>query len=296
MRELFFKLFEMSHFNTGIKVTAFSVPHIVYLLLIAGAIVGLYFAFRKSTDEKKKRLFDIMVITLLVSYLSDFFVHEFVHANEVGGNLVGGGLNMDKLPFHICTVLCPIAVVVQFNGKARKHFLEPVALLAVLAPMMYLVYPASIGSGEPWCYQAVQTMFYHGLLMAWGILHIALGAVKPNLKKSWKAAALLVGITLWAKLGNVLLEHNWFFLEEDAFYIGLVANGIIPAWVLMIINPIVFFAAVLGVYGVYYLVMWIKGKVKGKKEEVAPAETAEETVVAPTEVEEEAAAAEVKEA
>ena len=42
--------------------------------------------------------------------------------------------------------------------------------------------------------------------------------------------------------------HNWFFLEEDAFYIGLVANGIIPKWLLMIVNPVVFFIAVLIIY------------------------------------------------
>ena len=42
MRDLFFKLFEMSHFDTGIKITAFSVPHIVYMVLIFGAIIGAW--------------------------------------------------------------------------------------------------------------------------------------------------------------------------------------------------------------------------------------------------------------
>jgi len=259
MRELFFKLFEMSHFDTGISVTAFSISHIVYLVLIVGAILCLYFGFRGATYEKKKKLLDLMIVILTVSYISDFFVHEFVYADIVDGAFVGGGLNMDKLPFHICTVLCPVAAFVQFNGKLNK-FIEPVAMLAVLAPMMYLVYPASIGSGEPWCYQAVQTMFYHGTLMAWGILNLSFGIVKPDIKKSYMAAILLVGITLWAKLGNVLLMHNWFFLEEDAFYIGLVENGIIPKWLLMVINPIVFFTAVLALYGVYYLIMHLKSK------------------------------------
>lgn len=254
MRDLFFKLFEMSHFDTGISVTAFSLSHLVYLVLIVGAIVGLYFKFRNSPYDTKKKLLDVLIILLTVSYISDFFVHEFVYADEVDGVLVGGGLNMDKLPFHICTVLCPIAAFVQFNGKLNK-FLEPVAMLAALAPMMYIVYPASIGSGEPWCYQAVQTMFYHGTLMAWGILNLALGVLKPDIKNCYKAAILLGGITLWAKLGNLLLEHNWFFLEEDAFYIGLVENGIIPKWLLMIANPVVFFLAVLLLYGVYYLIL-----------------------------------------
>ena len=46
MRDLFFKIFEMSHFNTGISVTAFSIPHFVYLALIFGALFLLYFKFK----------------------------------------------------------------------------------------------------------------------------------------------------------------------------------------------------------------------------------------------------------
>ena len=241
MRNLFFKLFEMSHFGTGIRITAFSVPHIIYMVLIFGMIVGAWLLLRKKSDTVKTQALRILCYGIVISYLSDFFVHEFVY----------GGLNTDKLPFHICTVLCPLAAFAQFNRNG-KRIMEPVAMLAVLAPMMYLCYPASIGDGEPWCYQAVQTMFYHGVLMAWGILTLALGAVKPNIRCIWKSGVLLAGITLWAKLGNLLLQHNWFFLEEDAFYIGLVANGIIPKWLLMIINPVVFFLAVLALYGVCY--------------------------------------------
>lgn len=253
MRDLFFKLFEMSHFNTGIKITPFSAAHIVYLVLIFGSVIALGLIFRKKDNAAKECLLRLLCYALVFSYISDFFFHEFVY----------GGLNMDKLPFHICTVLCPLAAIAQFNRKGDK-IREPVVMLAVLSPMMYLCYPASVGDGEPWCYQAVQTMFFHGVLMAWGILSIALGAVKPNARHIWKSAVLLVGITLWAKLGNVLMLHNWFFLEEDAFYIGLVANGIIPKWALMIANPVVFLLAVLALYGVCHMV-----QAKGKKKETA---------------------------
>ena len=244
MKNLFIKLFEMSHFNTGISITPFSIAHIVYLVLIFGSIVLGWLCFRGKTAEQKEKLLRTLAYALVISYISDFFFHEFVY----------GGLNSDKLPFHICTVLCPLVCFAQFNRNGHK-FKEPMVILSVLAPMMYLCYPASVGSGEPWCYQAVQTMFFHGVLMAWGILNIALGEVKPDIHKCWQSGLLLVGIMLWAKLGNTLFtDRNWFFLEEDAFYIGLVANGIIPKWSLMIINPVVFFLAVLAVYGVCYAV------------------------------------------
>ncbi|MBO5374083.1 MAG: YwaF family protein [Clostridia bacterium] len=268
MRDLFFKLFEQSHFDTGIKVTAFSLSHFVYLFLIIGGIVLGYFLLRNSTMERKTQVMRILVYLLVISYISDFFVHEFVYADyDEAGNLIsGGGLKMDKLPFHICTVLCPLIAFAQFN-KRFERVVEPIVALSCLAPLMYIAYPASVGSGEPWCYQTVQTMFFHGILLAWGILYIALGMVKLDIKNIWKSAVALVCITLWAKLGNILLDHNWFFLEEDAFYIGLVENGIIPKWLLMIINPVVFFLAVLALYGIYYLVIHLRAKMAEKKQE-----------------------------
>lgn len=241
MREFCFRLFEMSHFDSGIKVTPFSGAHIVYMLLIFGGIAGLWYYLRVRNPARRERVLRLLAYALVFSYLSDFFVHEFVY----------NGLNTDKLPFHLCTVLCPLVAVAQFRRNGYR-LAEPVAILAILGPLMYLCYPASIGEGEPWCYQAVQTMFYHGVLLAWGLLSVGSGAVSLNIRNARKSGVLLVAITLWAKLGNLLMEHNWFFLEEDALYIGLVGNGMIPKWSLMVINPVVFFLAVLAVYGVYY--------------------------------------------
>ncbi len=256
MRDLFFKLFSSSHFDTGIKVTAFSLSHFVYLALIIGGVVGGFFLLRKRGLSVKEKALRILAYALIISYLSDFFVHEFVY----------GGLNTDKLPFHICTVLCPLVGIAQFNKRGDK-IKEPIVMLSIIAPLMYIVYPASIGDGEPWCYQAVQTMFYHGVLFAWGLLNVALGVVKPKIKNSWKALVALVCITFWAKLGNILMEHNWFFLEEDAFYIGLVEQGVIPKWLLMIVNPAVFFLAVLAIYGVVYGVEKFANKKERKAKE-----------------------------
>ena len=95
MRELFLKLFEQSHFNTGISITPFSLSHIVYLILIAGGIVlGAYLLKNKSV-EKKEKVLRVLAAVLVISYVSDFFMHDFVY----------GGMNMDKLPFHICGAL-----------------------------------------------------------------------------------------------------------------------------------------------------------------------------------------------
>lgn len=251
MRDLFFKLFEMSHFDSGIKITPFSVSHIVYLLLIGGSIVACWLWMRRKDTDCKERVLRFLAYAVVISYISDFFVHEFVYGDVI----------IDKLPFHICTVLCPLIAYAQFNRKGGR-ILEPIVILSCLAPTMYLSFPASVGEGEPWCYQAVQTMFYHGVQLGWGILSIAFGKVKPNIRNCWKSAAVLVLVTLWSAFGNSLYENkNWFFLQEDAFYIGLVSGGIIPQWSLMIINPLVFFLAVLAMYLVCH---WIQSAGKKK--------------------------------
>lgn len=254
MRDLFFKLFGDSHFNTGITITAFSLPHIVYLLLIGGAICLAAYLFKGKDMQTKEKTLRFLAYALVISYLSDFFVHDFVY----------GGMEIDKLPFHLCTVMCPVVAFTQFNKKFEK-FLEPVTALAIVGPLMYLTYPASIGSGEPWCYQAVQTMFFHGVELAWGILNLVSGKVQFKMNNIWKAAVGLALITLWAKFGNLILEKNWFFLEEDAFYIGLVESGAIPKWSLMIFTPAGVFLIVLAIYGIYYGVKALRAKWAAKE-------------------------------
>lgn len=255
MRELFFKLFESSHFNTGISITAFSVSHIVYLILIFGGVFLAGYLLKNKDMCVKEKALRFLAYALVVSYLSDFFVHDFVY----------GGISIDKLPFHLCTVMCPVIAFTQFNKKFER-FLEPVTALAIVGPLMYIAYPASIGDGEPWCYQAVQTMFFHGVELAWGILNLLTGKVQLQIKNIWKSAVGLAIITVWAKFGNLILEHNWFFLEEDAFYIGLVGSGAIPKWSLMIFTPAGVFLIVLAVYGIYYGVNAIIEKRKAVKE------------------------------
>ncbi len=242
IRDLFSVLFEQSHFNTGISVKPYNLPHIVYLLLIFGTMAFLYFKFNQKSAQAQEKLMRGLVYALMLSYLSDFFVQQFVY----------GGMTEEKLPFHICIVTAVLTPVAQFNRKGYK-LLEPVAVLSVLSSLMYLGFPASVGGGEPWCYQTVQVMFFHGVQLIWGVLNLLFGIVRPDFKNIWKPGVLLLSITLWAKLGNLMYDRNFFFLEEDAFFIGLVEKGVIDAWVLMIVNPLVYFAAVAVLYGVYQL-------------------------------------------
>ena len=261
MRDLFFKLFEDSHFNSGINISAFSLTHLIYIVLIFGSVFLLWKFNHNKSEQQKQQVLRYIAYAIVFAYLGDFFVHDFVY----------GGMNIDKLPFHVCTVLCPLVAIAQFNHKGYR-IAEPVVVLATLAPLMYLCFPMSVGDAEPWCYRAVQTMFFHGALLAWGVLNLSFGKVKLQYNKFWKTVVLLVCITVWAKFGNAILDHNWFYLNVDALYIGLVEMGIIPKWSLMIINPVVFSLAAITVY----LIVCPLQKKFFKKEEVEETEEEKE--------------------
>jgi hypothetical protein len=169
-------------------------------------------------------------------------------------------MNVDKLPFHICTVLCPVLAFVQFN-KRFERFSEPVAFLAMVGPMMYLVYPGgAIGDISPFCYKIIQTFVYHGLVFSWGFNMIATGRVKPSIKRGWWRALIgLLLVALWATLGN--LSHNsnvdgdphydWFFLTGSTF--PFVPKALMPLAVIVAV-----FSATMALYGVYYAVIAVK--------------------------------------
>lgn len=243
MREFCFKLFADTYFGTGARIEAFSRYHLIYAILIAGAITAVHLLVKNRAAEAKVKCLRVVAYLLCFSYIGDFFVHEFAYPEL-------DGLNMDKLPFHICTVLCPLVALAQFNHNGRK-IIEPVTVMAIVGPLMYLCYPASLGNAEPWCYRSVQTMFYHGTLLAWGVLNLTLGLVRLNKCNLWRVGVLLICITLWAKLGSVLMDQNWFFLKEDTFYLGLVEKGVIPQWSLMVINPLCCFGVAAVIYGLY---------------------------------------------
>ena len=175
-----------------------------------------------------------------------------------GDSAVEGPMNIDKLPFHICTLLCPIMVFVQFNKKL-SFLKEPVAMLAIVAPMMYLCYPnGAVGDISPLCYKIMQAFLYHGLVFAWGLNMLSTRTVVPSIKRSWQSLVALICVAIWAALGNAIYsnsdhEYDWFFLSGSAF--PFVPAPLMPVAVIGAI-----FGLVVVIYGLYYAFIAIKKK------------------------------------
>ena len=277
MREFMLWLFEKR--ATPCEIALFNFWHIFYFALIIAAAITAGVFLKKATDETKTRVFSILSITLVALYVFDWFAIPLYNTHECADGSILYMLDVDKLPFHICTILCPVVAFVQFNKKCAR-FREPVAILAIVAPLMYLTYPGSaVGDLSAFCYKVIQTFLYHGVLLAWGYLNLATGVVRPAFKRCYKVLIGICLIAVWAMIGNLTYgtcfnhdgdpHYDWFFLTGSTF--PFVPKPLMPFAVIAAV-----FCVALLVYGIYYLVLRIQN---GKKVTVEEAEEKEEVTV-----------------
>lgn len=249
MRNFFLWLFETK--EEPFDIPLFGFFHILYALIIFGLTIGLglYLAKKKDSELNDKVLRTLAAATAIV-YVADFFIQPLFRNGE---------MNVDKLPFHICTLMCPVLNFVQFN-KRFERFRQPVAFLSIVAPLMYICYPGSaIGTESPFCYEIIQTFVFHGLVFSWGFNNLATSTVKPDVKKCWHALVGICLVALWAGFGNIVYaDYDWFFLTGSTF--PFIPKPLMPFVVIAAV-----FAMVMIIYGLYYAWMKILDKRNIKK-------------------------------
>lgn len=190
-----------------VKMELFSPWHILYVLLIIAFPLTLALCLRNSTEDKKTKALRAIAIAIFIVYIGDFFIQPFYN---------DGDMIVDKLPFHICTFLCPVIMLAQFSGsKKMAWFYDAIALLAIVGPFMYFVYPNTAfgDTYTPWCYRVIQTFLYHGLVYSWGITALVFRRATCNYKALYKVLIMQAFITVWASFGIWAYDHNWYFLK-----------------------------------------------------------------------------------
>ena len=214
----------------------FSLCHILYLVLITAAIVVVAILFKNKSQESKTKLINTTVTIALCIYIADFFLMP----------LSLGEINIDKLPFHLCTSMSIMCVL----GRNNKHFAKyktAFTLLGLIGALMYLVYPSGVATPDGkffdgYTYRIVQTVLYHGLMVAQGVFAIVFKDIDLNWKNFEYDVIVILCLALWAMLGNAIYsgtvevkctcseectetvyaylnDFNWFFVKHDALYI-----------------------------------------------------------------------------
>lgn len=199
--------------KTGPLFVCFGIWHFCYIALFVaiGVLAALY--LKKQGEQKRKTVIETFVAIAFGLYIADFFLMPFAY----------GEINIEKLPFHVCTTMCVMCFLsrrVEFLKKFKLQF----ATLGFISNLVYLIYPAGVmwKGVHPLSYRVIQTLGFHGVMAVYGLLVLIYERESFSWKKIYRDILTVVGMAAWALLGNTLYNndanfYNWFFVVRDPF-------------------------------------------------------------------------------
>lgn len=223
----------------------FGLWHILMMFIIfIGIFINLKMLKNKSKELRRKVIVKVINIVFII-YMLDFFLMPLAY----------GEIDIEKLPFHICTVTCVLAFLSRHNKffyRYRLHF----AVLGLISNLIYLIYPAGVGWYQiaPFTYRVIQTLLFHGLMTLYGVLTLFYDEIDIRWKEIKTSFGIILLITIWALLGNLVYNtpsriYNWFFVVQDPFLM-------LPKDVARIIMPfimvLIMFTLNILVYVIYF--------------------------------------------
>lgn len=237
--------------------TLFGLWHFIYVFLALAVIFAVLFFTGKKERAAKEKAAKALGSAAFFLYIADLFLMPIAY----------GEIDIEKLPFHICTAMCVMCFLserVPALKKMRMHFI----LLGFISNLVYLIYPAGVmwHAVHPLCYRVVQTLLFHGVMTAYGFLSILFSADQLTLKTWYKDLLTTVLMTVWALFGNFLYngsadgyDHffNWFFVVRDPFN---ALNANLAPYVMPYVNVALFFAVQMLILGVFTALRSIKNK------------------------------------
>ena len=230
----------LSDKKDGAIFSCFGLWHLIYLCIAITAIVITIVYLKNKDKNVVQKTISLLINCAFGLYIADFFLMPFAY----------GEIDVEKLPFHVCTAMCVMCFWSRHNaflGRYKQQF----ALLGFISNLVYLIYPAGLMwyQVHPLSYRVIQTLLFHGLMTAYGLLVLLFDDVKFDRKLWYRDLAVLASMTLWAVLGNTIYtgqawghtnNFNWFFTTRDPFYI-LPAN--IAPFIMPFLNITIFFVA-----------------------------------------------------
>ena len=226
----------------------FGVWHLVYITLAAVAFTLIFLSLKSKDKDAKDKVMLTLINISFGLYILDFFLMPFVY----------GEIDIEKLPFHICTAMC-VACFLSNHIERLKPLRVHFALLGFISNLVYLIYPAGVmwHATHPLSYRVVQTLIFHGIMSLYGLLTLVYDGKELSFKTCYRDLAVISGMTVWALVGNLLYNgeageyshfFNWFFVIRDPFYI-------LPANIAPFIMPFVNIGLFFGVEMLVYLIV-----------------------------------------
>ena len=239
--------------------TLFSPWHFFYIALALLSLITIFLLLKHKEIQLKQKVSSWLISIAFALYIADFFLMPLAY----------GEIDIEKLPFHACTAMCVMCFLsyrIKFLEKYRISFV----ILGFFSNCIYLIYPAGVmwHAVHPLSYRVIQTLIFHSVMTVFGALALIYERDRIEIKKCYRDLAVIIGMTLWAMLGNYAYNgesgeysyfFNWFFVVRDPFY--AIPESVAP-FIMPFLNIAVFFAAEMGVH----IILWGIQRIKHSKE------------------------------
>ncbi len=240
----------------------FSGWHFLYIALAAAAVIALLLVIKKKGEAAGEKSTRVLIDIAFGMYILDIFLMPIAY----------GEIDIEKLPFHACTAMC-VMCFFSYRIKWLEKFRMSFVKLGFISNLVYLIYPAGVmwHAVHPVSYRVIQTLLFHSVMAVYGFVMLAMTSNEEEKKHYLRDLLVLVGMTVWALLGNYTYNgtageyshfFNWFFVVRDPF--NMLPESIAP-FIMPFLNIAVFYAVEM----VINLLLFLRQKAKGK--------TAEET-------------------
>ncbi len=230
----------------GMVFTCFGTWHLFYISAVA--LISVFFIYYiKRNKDKAQKIINLFINIAFTIMIADYFLMPLAY----------GEIDVEKLPFHVCTAMCVMCFFSRHNaflGRFKLHF----ALLGFLSNLVYLIYPAGVmwHQVHPVSYRVIETLLFHGFMTVYGLLVLIYDECKLDWKKCYKDLIVIVSMTIWALLGNFIYNsdtrvYNWFFVVQDPF--NMFSSTVAP-YIMPFLNILVFFVAEMLIYSICFLI------------------------------------------
>lgn len=225
----------------------FSGWHFLYIGLTLAAIISILLLLKNKEKGAKQRVTNTIISIAFGLYIADIFLMPLSY----------GEIDIEKLPFHVCTAMCVMCFLSHHNSFLEKYKTS-FLLLGFISNLVYLIYPAGVmwHAVHPISYRVIQTLVFHSVMVVYGFVSLVYERERLDIKKCYKDLFVIIAMTLWAMIGNYTYNgsygenvkfFNWFFVVRDPFYA-------LPQAISPIIMPFLNIALFFGVEMIIHLV------------------------------------------
>ena len=105
--------------------SCFGIWHIVYMAVIFGSILATVMLLRNKAEKTRQKAIQTALYLAFGLYIADFFLMPLAYGN----------IDIEKLPFHMCTCMCLLSFL-SFRGVMFGAYRKQFALLGLVSNLI----------------------------------------------------------------------------------------------------------------------------------------------------------------